>query len=186
VLAAIEQLHAGRLAEHVERLAHHAMRGEVWEKALEYLGQAGAKASGRSAYGEAAAYYDQAIEVLGHLPETADVLRLGIELRLTLNRSLFPLGELSKISRRLDEAEALATAIGNRECLARVLSRRTHHFWSVGKPRSGLDAGQRALAIAMEFDSLPLKIMPSLFLGQLRHAHGDYAAAVKILDEVVA
>ena len=44
-----------RLAEHVERLAHHAVRGEVWEKAVRYLRQAGAKAAARSALPEAVA-----------------------------------------------------------------------------------------------------------------------------------
>ncbi len=33
------------LAEQVERLAHHALRGEVWDKALTYCRQAGARAS---------------------------------------------------------------------------------------------------------------------------------------------
>ena len=50
---AIERLYPERLAEHVERLAHHALRGEVWEKAVAYLRQAGAKAMERSAYREA-------------------------------------------------------------------------------------------------------------------------------------
>src|SRR5262245_49457674 len=48
------------------------------------------------------------------------------------------------------------------------------------------DAGQRALAIAAELDNLPLKVTTSFFLGQLRHARGDYSAAIKILDQVVA
>jgi len=186
VLAAIERLHAERLAEHVERLAHHAMRGEVWEKALEYLGQAGAKASGRSAHGEAAACYEQAIEALRHLPETAEVRRRGIDLRIALRNALFPLGEVSRISRRLDEAEALAMAIGDRERLALVLSRRAHYFWSVGESSSGLDAGQRALAIAMELDNLPLKVAAAYFLGQLRHTRGDYVEAIRTLGQVVA
>ncbi len=34
IVEAIETLSAGRLAEHVERLAHHATRGEVWERAV--------------------------------------------------------------------------------------------------------------------------------------------------------
>jgi len=186
VLAAIEELHAVRLAEHVERLAHHAMRGELWEKALEYLGPAATKAFGRSAHRDAAACYEQAIEALGYLPEAAEVRRRGIDLRLALRSALYPLGELSKLRQRLDEAEALATAIGDRERLARVLSFKAHYFWSVGEPRSGLDVGQRALAIAMELDNLPIKVTASLFLGQLRHACGDYAAAIKILEPVVA
>src|SRR2546430_1807941 len=38
-----------RVAEQVERLAHHALRGEVWDKALVYGRQAGEKAMARSA-----------------------------------------------------------------------------------------------------------------------------------------
>src|SRR5262249_37090722 len=43
-VAAIEGLYPERLAEHVERLAHHALRGEVWDKSVRYFRQAGAKA----------------------------------------------------------------------------------------------------------------------------------------------
>jgi len=34
IVAAMEELYADRLAEQVERLAHHALRGEVWDKAV--------------------------------------------------------------------------------------------------------------------------------------------------------
>ena len=46
-----------RLAEQVERLAHHALRGEVWDKALAYGRQAGEKAMARSAHREAVGYF---------------------------------------------------------------------------------------------------------------------------------
>ncbi len=44
IVEALEALAAERLAEQVERLAHHAVRGEVWDKALTYCRQAGARA----------------------------------------------------------------------------------------------------------------------------------------------
>ncbi len=53
IVEVLEQHHADRLAEQVDRLAHHAIRGEVWDKAVVYLRQAGAKATTRSAYREA-------------------------------------------------------------------------------------------------------------------------------------
>jgi predicted ATPase len=37
IAIAIEELHAERLPESYEMLAYHYERGEVWEKALEYL-----------------------------------------------------------------------------------------------------------------------------------------------------
>jgi class 3 adenylate cyclase/tetratricopeptide (TPR) repeat protein len=45
VVAAIERLHAGRLAEHRDRLVHHAFRAEAWSKALAYLRDLGEVAS---------------------------------------------------------------------------------------------------------------------------------------------
>ena len=57
-------LHALRLrVEHVERLAHHALRGEAWDKAVRYLRQAGGKAMKRSAYPDAIGAFDQALHV---------------------------------------------------------------------------------------------------------------------------
>jgi class 3 adenylate cyclase len=44
IVEAIEALALDGLTEQVERLAQHAFRGEVWEKAVTYLRQAGAKA----------------------------------------------------------------------------------------------------------------------------------------------
>ena len=57
---AIERLSADRLAEQLERLAHHALRSEVWDKAL-LRTTAGAKAATRSAYEEAAAWFERAL-----------------------------------------------------------------------------------------------------------------------------
>ena len=50
IVEAIERLYPDRLSEHVELLAHHASRGELWEKAVDYLHQAGKKAAARSAF----------------------------------------------------------------------------------------------------------------------------------------
>ena len=45
IVGVIERIYADRLAEHVDRLAHHAFRGEVWDKALHYLRQTGSSGS---------------------------------------------------------------------------------------------------------------------------------------------
>src|SRR5262249_21853492 len=77
-----------RVAEQVERLAHHALRGEVWDKALAYCRQAGEKAMARSAHREAAGYFEQALSVLPQLPETRDTREQAIDLRLALRSPL--------------------------------------------------------------------------------------------------
>jgi predicted ATPase len=58
IVEVLERLHPDRLAAQVERLAHHALRGEVWDKTLAYGRQVGEKAMARSAYREAIGYYE--------------------------------------------------------------------------------------------------------------------------------
>ncbi len=82
IVEALEALAGERVAEQVERLAHHALRGEVWDKALAYFRQAGEKAMARSAYREAVGYFEQALSALPHLPETARHIEQAIDLRL--------------------------------------------------------------------------------------------------------
>ncbi len=86
VAATIERLHADRLVEHVERLAHHARQGEVWDKAVRYLRQAGAKAFLRSANREAAVYFEQALDALRRLPEHPDAIAESLDIRFDLRR----------------------------------------------------------------------------------------------------
>src|SRR4029079_9516535 len=61
ILDSMERIYADRLIEQVERVAHHAVMGEVWDKALRYTRQAGQKASGRSANRAAAAHFEQSL-----------------------------------------------------------------------------------------------------------------------------
>ena len=68
IVDAIETLHRDRLGEQIERLAHHAVRGEVREKAVPYLRQAGLEAAARSALQEARGWFEQALGVLAALP----------------------------------------------------------------------------------------------------------------------
>ena len=112
-----------RLAEQVERLAHHALRGEVWDKAVTYCQQAGARAHDRAAFREAVAFFEQALQALTHLPEDGDTRVLALELRLALGDALNPLGEYGRHLALLGEAEALARALDDRARLGRVLAK---------------------------------------------------------------
>src|SRR5262249_30812447 len=69
IVEALEALAGDRVAEQVERLAHHALRGEVWDKAVAYCRQAGVRVLWSSAYREAVVWFEQALVALTHLPE---------------------------------------------------------------------------------------------------------------------
>ena len=120
IVVALEELYADRLAEEVDRLAHHALRGEVWDKAEAACRQAGARAIAHSAYREAVTYFEQALSALQRLPERPDTQAQAIDLRLNLRSALWPLGEIERIFVCLQEAQTLAEALGDRHRLGWV------------------------------------------------------------------
>jgi class 3 adenylate cyclase/predicted ATPase len=67
IVTAIEELYRDRLGEQMELLAHHAVKGEVWDKAAVYLREAGTKAFVRSANTDALGYLTRALEVVESL-----------------------------------------------------------------------------------------------------------------------
>jgi len=85
---AMEAMYADRLAEEVERLAHHAARGELGEKAVIYLREAGVKAFANAAHTDAVAYFTQALEVLATLAPGAGRDREELSVRLALGPAL--------------------------------------------------------------------------------------------------
>jgi class 3 adenylate cyclase len=91
IVEAIERLYADRIAEQVELLAHHALRGRVLEKAVHYLHQAGAKAAARSANRAAIDFFQQALTVLEELPQTPETLSKALDIRIALGTPLISL-----------------------------------------------------------------------------------------------
>ena len=69
ITEALERLATERVAEQAERLAHHALHGELWEKAVAYLRQAGLRAMARAANREAIAHLEQALGALRISPK---------------------------------------------------------------------------------------------------------------------
>ncbi|OLB49801.1 MAG: hypothetical protein AUH99_11110 [Candidatus Rokubacteria bacterium 13_2_20CM_2_70_11] len=185
VLAAIESVYADRLTEHVDRLAHHAFLGEVWDKAAVYSRQAGAKAVARSAQSEAVKCFAQALEALGHLPESREQAEQAVDLHLLRANSLLPIAELAPIIHHLREAERLARQLGDQPRLGRVSSFVSAYFWLIGDHALAVEHGQRALDIATGLGDLTLRVRTNLGLGQAYHGLGDYRHAVDVLGRNV-
>jgi class 3 adenylate cyclase/tetratricopeptide (TPR) repeat protein len=181
IVEALETLYAGRLVEHVERLGHHAVRGEVWEKALQYLRQAGAKAFDRSANREAVAWFEQALDALKHLPESRDTIEQAIDLRFDLRNPLHALGEFGRIFDYLREAERLAEALGDQRRLGRVLGYLAQVFNLMGDYDRAIESGQRALATAEPVGDLGVQVVANYYLGIVYSQLGDHRRAMEFL-----
>jgi class 3 adenylate cyclase/tetratricopeptide (TPR) repeat protein len=181
LVEALEALALDQAAEQVERLAHHAVRGEVWDKAVTYCQQAGARAHDRAAFREAVASFEQALQALAHLPEDGDTRVLALDLRLALGRQLNALGEHRRRLALLGEAEVLARALDDRARLGRVLASMANVRRITGDSDSAMAAGQQALALAAALGESALQVEASLNLGEVYYAIGDFARAAELL-----
>jgi tetratricopeptide (TPR) repeat protein len=185
IVEALEVLMGDRMVEQVERLAHHALRGQVWAKALSYGRQAGEKATARSAYREAAEYFKQALSALQHLPETRDMHEQAIDLRLALGSALLPSGDLKRILVLLREAEGLAEAFDDAHRLGRVLVLLSRHFSFMGAYDQALATAQRVLALTAAGGDVVLHAQAIRFLGQAYQFLGHYRRAIDCLEQAV-
>jgi class 3 adenylate cyclase/tetratricopeptide (TPR) repeat protein len=186
IVAALEALAGDQVAEQVERLAHHALRGEVWVKALAYGRQAGEKAMARSAHREAVGYFEQALSAVAHLSETRDAREQAIDLRVALRSALWPSGDLGRILACLREAESLAEALDDPRRLAQVSLFLSENFRFMGAYDQAIAAAQRALAFATAGGDVVLRALANQRLGQACQAQGDYRRAIDCLGLTVA
>jgi class 3 adenylate cyclase/tetratricopeptide (TPR) repeat protein len=181
IVGAIERLYPDRLIEHAERLAHHAVQGETWEKAVAYLRQAGAKAFARSANREAVTCFEQALTALQHLPETRERVEQAIDLRFDLRNALLPLGEFERSLDYLREAEHLARALDDQRRLGRTLIHISLNLWLSGHPTRAAEFGQSAQALAESLGDVPLQVTGNLSFGVACIGTGDYRRAEDLL-----
>ena len=175
-----------RMAEQVELLVHHALRGEVWDKALGYCRQMGEKTMARSAHREAAGYFEQALSALSHLPETRHTREEAIDLRIALRSALSPSGNFERVLTYLREAEALAEALDDPHRLGQTSLFLSFQFYLMSAYDQAIAAGQRAVALATAGGNGVLRALANIYLGLAYHAQGDYRRAIDCIKQTIA
>src|SRR5712692_9814769 len=183
ILETLERRPADQPSEEVERLARHALGAEAWAKAAKYLRQAARRTMARSSYGAAAGLLREALRTLERLPETPDTLAQAIDTRLELRLALIPLGRYQDVLAVMREAEGLATRLGDRARLGRVLTDICARLRNVaGEHLQAIEVGWRALAIAAELGDRELEREAQYRTGQACFAIGDYRRALAFLS----
>ena len=158
IVAAIKSAQDDRREAEIDRLAEHALRGELSEKAVYYLRQAGFRAIKRSAFKEAVAQFDQALDILNSLPDSQSNLEQAFDIRLDLRPVLNPLGETRKSLERTREAEQIAERLDDNHRRGRVCCFITNSHSLAGDLDEALLSGTRALKLADQLNDLRLKI----------------------------
>jgi class 3 adenylate cyclase/tetratricopeptide (TPR) repeat protein len=187
IVEGIERIHAGRLDEQIEALAHHTLRAEKWTPATRLLRQAGDRARERSANREAVSLYEQALVAVSHLPEGQDRARQGLEIRAWLRSALIPLGDLRTVLPHLQSMEVDATALGDERWLALIMAWRGECLREAGDLLAAATAGERAISMLRSQGGAAVDLASASFQLALTYiAQGRYRAAARLGEEAGA
>jgi predicted ATPase len=185
VVESVERLEPDLLAHHVDLLAHHAVRGRVWDKAVSYLRQGGGQAMASGAIAESASKYEQALDLLPHLAPGPETLRQAIDVRLDLSVPLSLMGKIRRLMELQLEAEPLARELGDEPTLGWIAQRLAAYGWFPGRYRDGVAQAERALTIAEEIGDVRLQVASKYALGMNHMALGDYRPAIEAFVDIV-
>ena len=167
-----------------ERLAYHAIRGQMWERALEWSEAAAAAAMKVYAYSEAVRLYQQTLECLASLPLSDDLQRRGIGLRLRLAQIAFYV-QPGRLMEWLDPAEEAAIALGDDALLAEVWLAQASAIYIQGDFTEALPRLERLLPLAEAAGNPALLTRTHNILGRLLALRGEYARGIAFLEQAI-
>jgi predicted ATPase/class 3 adenylate cyclase len=181
VLAGLEHVLGDRVAEHAERLAYHASRGENWDKAALWARQAAKTAWLRAAVPEAAVFCEQAMAAVERLPQNRSTVEQAIDIRIELRQPLQAQGDFGKVLQVLREADRLATEIGDEQRSAWVGALLANHLAiNDGDAVAAVALGEQALRVGERTRDSALYVRAAMSLS-IAHLHeGDCRAAIAV------
>jgi class 3 adenylate cyclase/predicted ATPase len=193
IVDAIEALYPGQQAEQLDRLAHHAARGERWEKAVGYLRQAGERDADRSALHESIVNFEHALAALEHLPESRATLEHAISIRLHLGPALTSIKgpQHPATVQILRQAHELAERTGDTTLRFPALWGLWHTVNGRGDLQTARDLTEQLLAIARDQGDAALLLeahhsswFTRFLLGELGAALAHTEAGIALYDPV--
>lgn len=165
VADALASTYTDRQMEFAAVIAHHYQRGEVWDRAVEYLTLAGDRAAAIVANANAKLLYEGALEALAHLPQDTQRQRQFVEIVLKLARASAWLPN-ENVPDLLKQALQTAEQIGEETLQARVMGSIGAYHYVRGQIGESLHWFQRCIPLAEQHGLEDVLLMPYNILGR--------------------
>jgi DNA-binding CsgD family transcriptional regulator len=142
VLQALEETYGATAEGVIDQLAYHSLQARDPAKAARYARLAGERAARMSAYREAVAHYEVALNLL----DAADLLGRA-ELYEKLAEAAYPLGDTNQYQRYWQEARQLYDQLGDRRKVAGIYRRLGRVSWERGETKAAFELTKAAVAV---------------------------------------
>ena len=186
IAKALEEMTENTPHDHLEKLAHHAFQGELWDKAVNYLKETGAKAVSLSSFRNAVLCLERALEALRRLPKSPANVRRGIDLRIDIRSALFVFQDFKRGFEYLGEAQEAAKALNDQDRLGEVLTWMTAHWNLEGNSEQAVITGKQALKYTVGQKNFKANVVAHNWLGVAYHNLGQFEPSINELEAALS
>jgi tetratricopeptide (TPR) repeat protein len=180
--------HPDALASLAPQLARHFQEAGVFEKAVDYLGQAGERAMRLLASTEAAQHFSRALSLLAEFPESRARDRQELTIQSNLGQALTT-GKgtgVPEVGVAYTRALALARQLGETRQMIQLLVALTDHAWMRAELAVAQAYGEECLRLATEDQDPELLMGVNKILHTIAQWTGRHGDAVAYNERVIA
>ena len=184
ILAALESEEGRR--DQPDKLCYHATRAKDWPKAFTYGRSVARKGVARSAFADAASYFEIAMDALDRTPISREREIEAIDLRIEARMAFMGSGRVAEWLDLGKEAERRANTIDDigRKVAAVTVRAAAQNFY--GTPLEAIAAGEQAVRLAEEWGNPGWLNLAEYGLGQAYFIAGRYREAERMLGRACA
>lgn len=185
VAKALEDLCADSQEGHHATLAGHYRAGEVWDKALLHSRLGWAQAVRLSAYPEAVACFEQALEALKRLPASQQTLEAAVDPRFDLRNALLPLAEHDSMRGFLRKPDNLTNALDDQRRLGWLSVYVSRYCRTTGHFTEATEFASTARSLGDRLGDVLLGLNAGLDLGAAYLALGEFRRAAALFRHIL-
>jgi class 3 adenylate cyclase/tetratricopeptide (TPR) repeat protein len=184
ILSALEN--DARWRDEADRLCHHATRAKEWNKAFAYARSVARKGVARSAFADAAPYFETAMDALDRTPASRAREVEAIDLRMEARMAYMGSGRVAEWLDLGKEAERRANTIDDlgRKVAAMAVRAAAQNFY--GTPVEAIATGEQVAHLAEEWGNAGWLNFAHYGLGQAYFIAGRYHEAERMLGHACA
>jgi DNA-binding winged helix-turn-helix (wHTH) protein/predicted ATPase len=183
-----EQAYGSQAKEIAAKLAVHFERGRDYQRAVEYLQQAGANATRRSAYAEAINLLTKGVELLQHLPDTPERTQHELKLQTSLGMALMATKGYAapEVEKAFARARELCRQVGEAPLLFRTLAGLTGVYMVRGALPMAHELAEQLFSLAQKIRDPISLVVAHHHLGQTLAYLGDLVSASAHLEQGIS
>lgn len=183
-----EQAYGHQAKEIAAKLAMHFERGRDYQRAVQYLQQAGANAERRNAYTEAVSHFTKGLELLKNLPETSERAQQELSLLVSLGGVLMATKGFAapEVGETFTRALALSKQAGDAFLLFTTMAWLVAFYTVKGELQTARDLGEQFLCLAQKAQHRVALVAALPLVGTILFYMGELAAAQQHLDKGIA